>query len=325
MKVSDLIRLKKTSGEIGLEIEAEGRNLLYEGSFTKWWRMEADGSLRGPETVEYVLKKPLSLVDLTEALNVWRHEQEEIGTKFFKNSKTAGIHVHINFQEEEMVHVYNFICLYYILEEFILSYCEDHRIGNHFCLSGSDADYVTDMLINFAKSGDTDHLSDEIRYASMNILALKTYGSIEFRALESTNDVDKIINWVKILLTLKEKAKGYNSPTDIIQDMSIEGDGFTSKILGDYTQLLNIENNHKKLYNGVRIAQDIAFCTEWDWYFGEIKNNNPFDPKPVLRERVDENEVRGHGEQMAGLIPPRFVGEEFNFDEDEDNDDDIPV
>ena len=45
-KVFGLPIRKKCAGDVGVEIEVEGVNLPYPG---KYWRREADGSLRGPE------------------------------------------------------------------------------------------------------------------------------------------------------------------------------------------------------------------------------------------------------------------------------------
>lgn len=46
-------------GDVGIEIEVEGKNLPKH--FEKYWRVEADGSLRGEDNAEYVLEKPSPL------------------------------------------------------------------------------------------------------------------------------------------------------------------------------------------------------------------------------------------------------------------------
>ena len=60
-----LSRGKRTDGDVGIEIEVEGRRLPIT---EKYWRMEKDGSLRGPENMEYVLDRPMSLKDAKKAL-----------------------------------------------------------------------------------------------------------------------------------------------------------------------------------------------------------------------------------------------------------------
>ena len=66
-KIIDVIPgLKPAKGDIGVEIEVEGSSLP-PGTMT--WRRERDASLRGEESGEYVLNRPVPYEELTEAFN----------------------------------------------------------------------------------------------------------------------------------------------------------------------------------------------------------------------------------------------------------------
>src|SRR3990172_9397067 len=109
---------KRTAGDVGVEIEVEGRNLPYT---EKYWKREADGSLRGPENAEYVLRKPATLTQLKMALKSLAIDYRASEAKV-DESVRAGVHVHVNVQHMNMVEVYNFITLYLILEELLTKY-----------------------------------------------------------------------------------------------------------------------------------------------------------------------------------------------------------
>lgn len=59
----------------------------------------------------------------------------------------------------------------------------------------------------------------------MNVFSLFKYGSIEFRAMRGTGDLDAIYEWVEILY-VKNGAKQFKTPYDVILSMSEHGREF---------------------------------------------------------------------------------------------------
>lgn len=264
-----------TKGDVGIEIEVEGRNLPNP---EKYWRREADGSLRG-ESAEYVLNKPMTLDQAAIALKSLTLDYKKAGTKA-DDSVRAGVHVHVNVQSLNIVELYNFMTLYLILEEILVKYCGPTRVGNLFCLRSCDADYLIDQLKNVARTRRFRNLVDDnLRYASMNVKALGNYGSLEFRAMRSTSDFDLIHEWASLLVHLREVAKTYPDPKDIINGFS-EGEafGFLERTLGKYANIFkDYEDIGPSLVRGMRIAQDVAFCTNWQAFLEPEKPKiNPF-------------------------------------------------
>lgn len=254
----------KTNGDVGIEIEVEGENLPYCEAF---WNNEEDGSLRGKESREYVLKKPLSLQGAREALNYLGAMYEANETKV-DDSVRAGVHVHINVQQLNMVELYNFITLYLILEEPFVKFCGPTREGNLFCLRSIDAGFLLSQLQISAESKHfTNLVDDSLRYSSINVKALGTYGSLEFRAMRGTRDLDLIHKWAEVLLNLREVSKTYENPQKIIEEFSDgRAPGFLEKILGGNAHLFKFEKYEEAMYRGVRNAQDIAYCVGWSDY-----------------------------------------------------------
>lgn len=270
-------------GDVGVEIEVEGHSLPRVGGM---WRREEDGSLRG-ESAEYVLKKPLSLAGLEEALAYLEQRYVEYASEIHDTVR-AGVHVHVNVQNLHIVHLYNFMTLYIILEELLVKYCGEHREGNLFCLRTCDADYLLTQLANAAKRREFRALvDDDLRYASMNVKALGSYGSLEFRAMRSPTGRDlSIINqWASILVNLREVAKTYTDPIDIVNGFSEgESDGFLRRTLGEYAEMFKYEGYRQMLKAGMRRAQDVAFCCKWQEFLEPEKQMIDGFPFPKARK-----------------------------------------
>jgi hypothetical protein len=263
-KVFQLFRIpaaRLVKGDVGVEIEVEGRNLPYP---QKYWRREYDGSLRGPENAEYVLATPILINKLETPLKYLDKCYQDSGSEVHDTVR-AGVHVHVNVQQLNIIELYNFMTLYLVLEESLVQFCGETRIGNLFCLRSSDAEYLTHRLAQAAQTGGFRALADDnLRYASMNVKALGTYGSLEFRAMRGTRDLDLILTWAKVLVHLREKAKGFDNPTEIVSSFSHGGaEAFMDEMLGEFSGLFKTGDYERQLHRGVRQAQDIAFCYDW--------------------------------------------------------------
>lgn len=263
MSIKDLLRCSPQSGDIGLEIELEADNIPHRDFTPRAWRKEADASLRG-ESAEYVLAKPLSMPHLSRALDELQAAFTESGM-VFKPTYRAGIHVHINVQDLTPVQLVTFMCSYFMLEEVLLRFCDKSRLGNHFCLRMSDASYSLDKLVAFIETQNLHVLEDDdLRYASLNVTSLFKYGSIEFRALESTLDYERIKTWAGVLLHLRDYAKTINNPTDLLGQASHMGfSQYAPVILGPYYQAFKTWATDENIRKGVRNIQAAIYARDW--------------------------------------------------------------
>lgn len=276
------------TGDVGVEIEVEGRNLPV---MAKYWNNEQDGSLQGVESREYVLKRPMTLKEVENALD--HLDSEYIRWKtIVDDTVRAGVHVHINCQQLTMTQLYNFMTIYLILEDVLVKWCGESRCGNLFCLRASDAEYILTSIRAAAEGRRfkaTFH-TDNLRYASMNLKALGDYGSLEFRAMRGTRDLKLIYTWAETLLGLREFAKQFNNPAEVVEAFSVQSPTrFMKNALGTNYEIFSRDGQEKLLWEGVRNAQDIAFCADW----------SKFDPKmrkigelefPEDAQNVDEPE-----------------------------------
>lgn len=264
-----------TKGDVGIEIEVEGKNLPY---VDKYWHNEKDGSLRGEENMEYVLAKPSTMKGAEIALKYLGVQYKKSGA-IIDDTVRAGVHVHINVQHLNMLELYSFMSIYLVLEELLVKFCGEFREGNLFCLRAMDAEFIVHKLQEAARTRRFMPLvHDDLRYASMNVKALGNYGSLEFRAMRGTSDLKLIYQWATILYNLREVAKTFKDPQEVISFFSMEqAEGFLKRCLGENADLFReYAGWQDSLHRGMRQAQTIAFSTDWS-KFAEREKLNPFE------------------------------------------------
>lgn len=236
-KLHELLQQKPTNGSFGIEIETEGKNLTDVAPAQ--WKIENDGSLRGrfpDEAAEYVLRKPLELQKVIDAVTQLRKAQDEANARLNFSFRTS-VHVHVNVQQLTFNQYLNMIYTYLLLEEPLVRYCGKERVGNRFCLRLQDAEGLMDYLFMLFRQGHTSlkHIhGDAVRYASINVAATSKYGSLEFRSLKGNMDVDYITTWLQALDNLRSFAQEHANP-QVIHDLFVNStpEEFAEIVLGD--------------------------------------------------------------------------------------------
>ena len=257
MKIHEQLGLAEPiPGEVGIEVEVEGRNLPDRFQGIVPWQIVGDGSLRG-ENREFVLKKPVKRGAWEKALNVLRNQLEKNESRV-DFSHRCGVHVHINCQGLEVRDVISFITTYLCFEESLVRWCGDERVGNLFCLRASDAPGLIGWVNRLKETGSIRSVyTDRVRYGSVNLKALATYGSLEFRAMRSDLTPGVIEDWVNVLLKIKDYSVGKRD-VDIISQFSLQGpQDFFNEVLGEFRDKIN--PTEYELVSGMRNAQEVAF------------------------------------------------------------------
>lgn len=203
------------AGFMGIEIEAEGRHLLAPNMLPKNWKATKDGSLRG-EAYEYLLAKPLSVTDLKASLVDFVKSSVENGVEY-KFSNRTSVHVHLNAYTMSIAEIANLLCMYYMFEEVLLNFCGDSRIDNRFCLSFKNAFYIQDIIEKYLSFTDIWHLNENLgKYSALNLAAIQSHGSIEFRAMRGTVDIDVLFPWIDVIQNLYKLSSEFNNPLAIL-------------------------------------------------------------------------------------------------------------
>lgn len=262
-----LPRSRLTKGDLGVEIEVEGVNLP---TAVTGWSVTRDGSLReyGENVaLEYVFRNPCDLNKAIERLQ-GLEEAFEKNQAVHEESPNCGVHVHVNCQDLSITQLYNFITLYLVHEHMLTRFCGPSREGNLFCLRAEDAEFLVFELERALMDGMfRERFSNtQLRYAGMNVCSLPLYGSLEFRSMRGTTDRQVLQQWCELLLSMREAAKKYDSPREILEQVSMGGElAMVLNTFGDSARgLTDYEGWERRLMEGVRRCQDFAYSGDWE-------------------------------------------------------------
>jgi len=261
----------KNPDAYGIEVELEGKNFVSPpDDVSLYWGMHKDGSLRiknpGDSAIEYVTRQPFNMGNTEKAITVLFNYLTSPGVKVYDSYRTS-IHVHVNFASESFRTIYNYMALCLILDELLVSQNGEHRVGNNFCLRARDAlGQVQSLIYSINHGNNFFDIPASDRYSSINFASLLKFGSIEFRSLECTTHEGRLLHWIGTLAEMKKAAKNYVNPVEIIQQFSMFGPKkFLASVLGPFaSKYLHVDGMEDMLFNGMRIAQDFAYCSEWN-------------------------------------------------------------
>lgn len=278
--------------DIGIEIEVEGDNL--PAAIAKFWNVKQDGSLRG-NNYEYILKTPVQKGKTQERLKYLQEELKKHDA-VLQLSDRCGVHIHVNCQQLTTKQVLNFALLYLIFEDILVKWCGEQREGNLFCLRASDAEHLLLTLVECRKHNNLRYvLNNHYRYASMNMAAIRKFGSLEFRAMGTPKRFALIQTWIEMLLRVKEASLGYNEPYEIVEDLSVTGGlVYVRRVFGPLYKHLVCPDIDKLCVDGVRRVQQIAYTP----YEEDNENMEGLLKGQVAWQHVDVGEIFNRPQPM---------------------------
>lgn len=259
------------TGDIGLEIECEGENLP-GNLMSEVWTCHEDGSLRMykgvHKPVEYVLRKPLKRYKMDKALKYLSDKLRDKSALVVKSPRTS-VHVHINVLDLTLKQALTFAMLYYTVEDLLVDYGGKDRVGNMFCLRTKDAAHALSILENCIRNDSwSDIVNENLRYTSCNLAALSKFGSLEFRSMRGTTDPETILEWVDILLMIKERASLLSNPIEILNKFNEGSPKQFLKWVFPEARFFNLFKDYGELdhsiWDAIRSIRDLAYASTWE-------------------------------------------------------------
>ncbi len=257
--VSKLLRKPLVKGDVGVEIEVEGKDLVEVES--DYWKSVDDGSLRGvfPKSrCEYVFNGPKPLREVPAALKELTDALAKSKPNFtFRTS----VHVHVNIGGLTEDQLRNFIYTYLLLEEPLLNYCGKTRKANRFCLRLQDAEAIIDTLRMVMQKG-VEALrlvpEDAIRYASINMAAIRKYCSLEFRGMRGTLDQGVLNNWIETLCRIRSWSTEQPDVMSIYNKFCDMGAvEFAREVFGDYAPIYEYPKMRQDMERSLSLSLDV--------------------------------------------------------------------
>jgi len=272
-----------TKGEIGIEIECEGNKFPKQNNLLPpLWNYTHDGSLRGKDNAEYVLKSPIAFKEVKDAVFDLYKTLADYGTVLDDSNRTS-VHVHLNVQTFHLPRLTSFLALYFSLEEILTEWCGDHRVGNLFCLRAKDAPAIVSKIKKWIVNDGRTELTEGLHYSGMNTQALIKFGSLEIRSLRGVTDPGTVVQWVGVLERIYNLSAEYPDPRGITENFSGNDPiDYLRGVLGEHYDTvrasvsMNDDAIRQSMYEGIRLAQDLCYCRDWSRYKPVTRSTDPF-------------------------------------------------
>jgi hypothetical protein len=251
MLISDHYGREKRKGLFGLEIEVEGKKL--PDKIKGWNTDRGEGSLRDGG-LEYVLPSPKDKAAALKRVKDVADCMSENGSIPVFSPRTS-CHVHVNIGDLTIDQACTMYLLSLLAEPFLSGMCGDLREGNHFCLRGIDAESILVKAGQIFRTGELPPYGREERYAFTNLASVATFGSLEYRGMRGTLDLELWNDWLSILGDIKEAAIAIETPKNLMEKVKEVG---ASGVLSFYNLL---PSDKYRTMNAERVAQSESVAT----------------------------------------------------------------
>lgn len=259
-KIGEILGVN-TEGLFGVEIECEGERLQPVTDAN--WNTVDDGSLRGrfPDSrCEWVMAKPMSEARTIQALEKLIEFQRANRAKFDFSFRTS-THVHVNVQDLEWEEYLAMIYTYLLIEEPLMDFCGEGRKCNRFCLRLQDSEEIVDIISNMIYVGERSIKAireNDLRYAAINIGATRKYGSLEFRGMRGTLDINILKPWIKALGNLKTFSIGKTVKQVHEEYLKLGNRKFLDTVVG--SDMFWKEKSEADMNNSYSLSIQIPYC-----------------------------------------------------------------
>lgn len=279
---------------VGLELEIEGWDGEAERDFVGF-EFTDDGSLRNSDNGRGIeaITAPIQIQYVRDLLTRFFKHYHIDGTNY---SERCSVHVHFNVQPLEWEQLSSICLIYQTVERVLFKFIGSDRDQNIFCVPWSQCNLTCNIIPNIKKYRH-DAFRGWQKYTSLNLLPILDKGTIEFRHMHGTCDVDKIMMWIGIISKMFKYAMAH--PTE--------------KILMDIQYMNTISNYQAWMY---LIFEELTPYLQTVNYDVELAQG-VVDTKLMFMNKEAEN--RNVNRDVAQMIRDLEVGRFNRFDEVEVN------
>jgi len=250
---------------VGVEVELEGARSV--PSDATYWEVVDDPSLRN-SGVEIRMRQPLCGQDYVSAMRELATIIQVLGDPVC--SDRTSVHVHMDCRALSTDQVMRIVVAYAICEAGLFTVCGKSRYENIYC-PGLTSSYtqVEELarlysLRNAGRFPFTERVMEYSKYSSVNLNALATQGSIEFRGHEGTTSAVRITGWVMLLMSLREYALTISSEDMLTEAEQLGPTAFAARVFGKRAPaVLDKDNWARYFHTNLMNAKDIVYKEQW--------------------------------------------------------------
>lgn len=257
---------------IGIEVEVENVHVFKQTS--PYWRMIEDGSLRnsGREFITPPIRAWRVERALTQLFNIELNQDIDF-------SERTSIHIHMNIRTLTVPQLESLIITYILFEKVLFNFIGNNRYNNIFCVPIVETDIGENLLSMITNK------NPEVfwqKYTALNLLPIMSKGTIEFRHMSGTKDIERLITWINLLLSLKkfalQKTPEYIWKRINTLNTTSEYRLFAEEVFGEFLPILWNDNFNKAVATCITYVKQ--FC---------IRNTFGIQLRQEFRSEFDSN------------------------------------
>lgn len=276
---------------IGYELETENCTASASG-YTKIgdktnFGVTVDNSLRGSayEFISRPMKSKHALSALGEFL-------KQTGFNPANYTDRCSVHVHVNCTNLELEQVSAISLLYTVFEEILFEFVGHDRDSNIYCVPWNQCRMHFDLVQNFLADSNS-VLRRWNKYTALNLLPLHTQGTIEFRQMHGTADMEKLTTWTNIIGAICKAAVEISLNDLIAQIKDLNN---TSQYEAFFMQTLASQLPYNEVYR-MKMEEGVIFAKFTLMNMTEKKVIKPKKASPAPRAEEVINRALGPFEQ----------------------------
>lgn len=205
-----------------------------------------DGSLRnnGGEFVTLPMIYPVLVDVLTKFFKAGKYDDDNY-------SERCSVHVHANCGDLTIDQIRLILCLYQVLEKVLFNFVKADRDKNIFCVPLGESIIASKIMVSSEALIQNANRKWR-KYTALNLLPLYTQGTIEFRHMAGTHDLEFILQWCEIIGSLFKYAREhkFEDVTKTLKDLNtssayatfmqeiFRGDLYEALAVGPYREYL---------------------------------------------------------------------------------------
>jgi hypothetical protein len=212
------------------------------------FKITDDGSIQvseyGDRGIEIKSARPMTLTELDEKV---KKLDRLCDVHNVQVNRSCGYHVHISHpQFFNRTFIQRLTLVWIAIEDVLLATQPQSRLNNHYC-QRKLLEYVQSGKRPLPQSKDrlVSELSQLNRYHTINYSSLAEHGTIEIRMHAGTFNATKILNWVRLMVSVFEYVRRKYDSKQITQ--LFESDINDHKI-GTVLDMLSVSDDIKKFY-----------------------------------------------------------------------------
>jgi hypothetical protein len=184
------------------------------------WNVVEDGSLRPRGRAWEFVSKPMPLGVFAQELRLLLGKMR-LGPANY--SDRTSVHVHANVLDFTQEQLATLCLIYVVIEDVLFRFVNRYRVDeaehpdgmcrdtNIYCVPWSQCRMNT-RLIERLLFNPGEVPANWQKYSALNLIPVQTQGTVEWRHLHGTNDMDKLLKWLNVIGSIMQYAK--NTPFD---------------------------------------------------------------------------------------------------------------